>query len=95
MPAPAASPASAPAPISDDCAGESAVDVVHHAIDLSLRLDPPLLSGRGDVQVRARRETRVIALDAHGLRISEITSASGERPRSARVLRHLGVRLRA
>lgn len=76
-PAPAASSASAPAPISDDCTGESAVDVVHHAIELSLRLDPPLLSGRGDVQVRARRETKVIALDAQGLRISEIATATG------------------
>jgi aminopeptidase N len=76
-PVPAASPASAPAPLPDDCTGESALDVVHHAIDLSLRLDPPLLSGRGDVQVRAKRETRVIDLDARGLRISEVATTTG------------------
>ena len=78
-PAPAAvpAPAPAPAPVHDDCTGESAVDVVHHAVDLSLRLDPLSLSGRGDVRVRARRETKVIALDANGLRISEIATAAG------------------
>jgi aminopeptidase N len=78
-PAPALSPAPSPsaAPIHDDCTGESALDVVHHAIDLSLRLDPPSISGRGDVQVRARRETTVIDLDAKGLHISEVATATG------------------
>ncbi len=76
-PTPAPAPLQAPAPTGDDCTGESAVDVIHHAIDLSLRLAPLSVSGRGEVQVRARRETMAIALDANGLRISEITTAAG------------------
>ena len=75
-PAPPA-PAPVPAPIHEACTTESALDVVHHAIDLSLRLDPPSISGRGDVKVRARRETTVIDLDAQGLRISEVATATG------------------
>ncbi|MEP7124011.1 MAG: M1 family aminopeptidase [Byssovorax sp.] len=65
----------------DDCAGESAVSVVHHAIDLSLGVAPSSLaiaiSGQGDVRVRARRETTAIALDAPFLRVSEISTATG------------------
>lgn len=82
-PTPAAAPAPAPAliqtraPTHDDCTGESAVDVIHHSITLSLQLAPLAISGQGDVKVRARRETTAIALDADGLRISEITTAAG------------------
>lgn len=55
-----------------DCAPESAVDVVDHAVELSLRLDPPSLSGAGDVRVRARRATDVVQLDARDLRIASV-----------------------
>ena len=78
-PAPALAPipAPTPAPTRDDCTGESAVDVVHHAVEIGLHLDPPALSGSGDVRVRARRETTAIALDARGLHISAISTPSG------------------
>jgi aminopeptidase N len=74
-PAPRLTPT--PAPTADDCAGESAVDVVHHAVDLTLRNAPLSISGSGDVHVRARRETTAIALDARELRISAVTTTTG------------------
>jgi hypothetical protein len=42
-----------------------------------LQINPPAISGRGDVQLRATREATAIALDANGLHISEITSTAG------------------
>ncbi len=66
----AQAPAAPPAPIA--CGGESAVDVVDHAIELSLNLEPPSLSGAGDVRVRARRATDVVLLDARDLRVASV-----------------------
>lgn len=54
-----------------DCSDADAVDVVDHAIDLAIVLEPPSLSGRGTVTVRARRASRAVALDAHALAITE------------------------
>jgi aminopeptidase N len=87
-PAPPASVVRTSPPTEDECAGEGAVDVVHHAVELSVRLDPPTLTGRGDVYVRARRETTVIALDARGLRVSEVATGA-----TALGFRHTGNRL--
>jgi aminopeptidase N len=88
-PAPANVPLSAPPiPAQDDCAGDSAVDVVHHSIDLALQVAPLAISGKGDIRVRARRETTAIALDASGLHISAITASTaplGYRHTEARV----------
>ena len=47
-----------------NCTDASAVDVLHHDVQLSLRLSPPSLTGRGTVRIRARRETLCVALDA-------------------------------
>ena len=78
---PQASTATAALPLTaDECAGESAVDVVHHAIDLSLRREPVSLSGRGELRLVARRATSVIVLDARGLEITEVASATGPLP---------------
>jgi aminopeptidase N len=58
----------------EDCAGESSVDVRHHAVDLAVRLDPPVLTGTGALRVRARRTTARIALDARDLAVTEVRS---------------------
>jgi aminopeptidase N len=57
-----------------ECAGASAVDVLHHDVDLSLSLEPPSLSGDGEVRVRAHRDTRAVTLDARGLRVSQVAA---------------------
>jgi aminopeptidase N len=85
-PAPTLTPS--PAPTTDDCAGESAVDVIHHAVDLVLRNAPLSISGSGDVRVRAKRETTAIALDARGLHLSAVTTTAGPLP-----FQHTGGRL--
>jgi aminopeptidase N len=80
-PAPAPLTRAAPRPLTPaDCQGESPVDVVDHAIDLSLRLAPASLEGTGDVHVRARRATDVVLLDAHDLRVSAVTIAGAPAP---------------
>ncbi|HEU4407513.1 MAG TPA: M1 family aminopeptidase [Polyangiaceae bacterium] len=82
-------PASAPAPPAGagprpptpaECEGDSPVDVVDHAIDLSLRLSPPSLEGAGDVRVRARRTTDVVRLDARDLRVASIAAGGAPLP---------------
>lgn len=65
------------AALREACPGIEPPDVLHHAIDLALELDPPSLSGTGELRVRARQETSVLALDAHGLRVREV-AAGGE-----------------
>lgn len=64
------SPAATPASW-DECAGESAVDVVDHSVELTVSLAPRSLSGVGDVRVRATRATGVAVLDARDLQISD------------------------
>jgi aminopeptidase N len=58
------------------CATDT-TDVLHHAVDLSLALVPPKLAAHGEIRVRARRATEVIALDADDLRVLTVTSPSG------------------
>jgi len=64
----------------DECAGESAVDVTHHAIDLSFSDDPRTLSGHGEIRLVARRETAVLVLDARGLDVGEVSTEAGPLP---------------
>jgi aminopeptidase N len=56
------------------CEGASDFDVVHHAIDLALRFDPPALSGHGEVRLRARRDATVVVLDAYHMHITAVAS---------------------
>jgi len=69
--------AGAPAASSALSATGPAVDVIHHDVELSLRLAPPSLAGKGEVRVRARRPTSVITLDARALQIAQVATASG------------------
>ncbi|HEY0468109.1 MAG TPA: hypothetical protein VGC79_28115, partial [Polyangiaceae bacterium] len=69
--------ATAPDGPSDPCAGERTVNVLHHAIDLSLGLTPPSLTGKGSVQVQAIRQTASVRLDAHELQVSSVTTSAG------------------
>jgi aminopeptidase N len=55
------------------CGDESAVDMLHHSVVLSLQLNPSRLVGQGEVRVRARRDTSTLQLDAHGLKISSVS----------------------
>lgn len=73
-------PAASPSTVQDGCSDDAAVDVLDHAIDLSLRLEPPSLSGKGVLRVRARKETASVTLDAYELRVSEVATASGPLP---------------
>jgi len=56
--------------LTEACGRESPIDVVHHAVALSLALDPRAIFGRGELRVRARRETSMLVLDAKGLTVS-------------------------
>ncbi len=59
----------------EECrAAEGAVDVVHHAVDLSIHPALRALHGEGTIRVRARRSTEIIVLDAHELRIASVRS---------------------
>jgi aminopeptidase N len=58
-------------------AGERAVDVLDHRIDLTVGLSPPSLSGHGEVRVRLRRAAATVVLDAAGLLVSDVAGASG------------------
>lgn len=55
------------------CAEETAVDVVHHDVELALQLEPPALTGRGEVRIKARCPTATIVLDAK-LRVSAVAA---------------------
>ena len=76
-PAAAISAVAAPTrePTAEECAGESAVDVVDHDIALSLEAAPPSIRGRGAIRVRARRATELVVLDAHELRVARVAGA--------------------
>jgi aminopeptidase N len=65
------------APRAEACAGVEPVDVIHHAIELSVHLQPPSLSGSGRLDVKVRQATAALAIDAHGLRISEVSTSAG------------------
>jgi aminopeptidase N len=68
---------SAPAPSSEICTDGSAIEVLHHAIDLAVELTPPSLSATGELRLRARRSTATLSLDAHGLSITEAATSAG------------------
>jgi len=51
--------------------------VLHHAIDLSLSLAPPSLTGKGSVRLQALRETAIVRLDAHDLQVSSVATSAG------------------
>jgi aminopeptidase N len=70
-------PAGSIASTNDDCTGESALDVLGYTVDLSLQTEPPALTGRGEVRVRLRRAAKELALDAHQLRFTDVSTASG------------------
>ncbi|HEU4535594.1 MAG TPA: hypothetical protein VFS00_15810, partial [Polyangiaceae bacterium] len=44
-------------------------------IDLTLQLAPAAIAGEGELRVRVRRDTSLVALDARGLRVSAVASA--------------------
>jgi aminopeptidase N len=60
----------------DECLGRGSVDVLHATVDLSLGIQPASLSGRGEIRLRASRDTRLITLDAHALNVSSVAMAS-------------------
>lgn len=60
------------AALPEGCTGPRPVDVLEHAVDLRLRLDPPALSGQGQLRLRSRRLTEVAILDADGLAVSRV-----------------------
>jgi aminopeptidase N len=62
------------------CAEGGAVELLHHDVDLSVQLAPPSLSGKGELRLRARRLTSVVALDMEALQVTEVSSASRELP---------------
>ncbi|RYE85645.1 MAG: hypothetical protein EOO75_16745, partial [Myxococcales bacterium] len=77
-PAPSGASAAASAgPASPEaaCGGEGAVDVLAHAVDLTVGLAPPALRGEGEVRVRTRRATDRVRLDARALRVTAVTVA--------------------
>ncbi|HET7539002.1 MAG TPA: M1 family aminopeptidase [Polyangiaceae bacterium] len=68
------------------------MNVLHHAIDLSLSLAPPLLTGKGEVQVEVLRHTAVVRLDAHELELASVATSAGPQ-RFSRVGDHLCIEL--
>lgn len=66
-----------PSTISPRCTKPTAIDIVHHDIDLSLTLTPPSLSGRGALRLKTRELTRHIVLDAD-LEVTEVATAEGQ-----------------
>ena len=61
----------------DECrAAESAVDVVHHAVSLSVQPAPGSIHGEAAIRVRARRATQLVVLDAHALGIASVRSGT-------------------
>lgn len=65
-------PPAAPSP----CAEQTAIDVLHHEVELTLQLEPPALTGQGVVRVKARCPTATVVLDAK-LRISAVATDTG------------------
>lgn len=55
--------------------------MVHHRVDLELRLDPPILHGRGEITVRALRETTHFALDVRDLKVARVVTPDGRNAR--------------
>lgn len=53
------------------CDESSVVDVVHHAVELTSSESGRSITGRGEVQVRARKTTATVQLDAHGLNVTQ------------------------
>jgi aminopeptidase N len=62
------------------CSQEHAADVLHHTVYLTLGLEPPSLSGRGELRLRVRRPTRVISLDVRDLRVLELEGDGTQLP---------------
>lgn len=61
------------------CGDQSAIDVLHHDIDLSLSLEPKALAGRGRVRIKTRWATDRIVLDAN-LLLKEVRTDAGRLP---------------
>ncbi|MBL8608272.1 MAG: hypothetical protein JNL38_13190 [Myxococcales bacterium] len=59
------------------CDGAAEVDVVEHAVELSVDVSPPRLEGRGRITIRARAPTRAVRLDT--ARLSLLRVAAGGR----------------
>ncbi len=70
----------APALSFSECDAERGFDVVHHSVDLTLAIAPPSLSGSGDLQLRATRDTGVVVLDANHLAIGAVSLAGKPLP---------------
>ena len=72
----AVKPLPAPPGRATACRDESAVDVLHHDIALSLQLQPPALAGRGEVRIKTRRATDTVVLHAK-LQVRAVTTDAG------------------
>jgi aminopeptidase N len=66
--------------VRDACSQEHSTDVLHHTVYLTLGLEPPSLSGRGELRLRVRRPTTVISLDVLDLRVSEFEGDATQLP---------------
>lgn len=76
----------------EECQSDSNVEVVDHAITISVRGAPLSLEGTGTVRVRARRDAEFVVLDAHDLAVTRVVAQSHPLPfRSTN--RHLCVKL--
>lgn len=76
------------------CDTAGATDVVDHDVALTVTLDPPSLTGAGTVTILTRSSGEVVALDAKGLTVEQV-SVGGARASHVTAGDKLCVRLRA